>query len=298
MTISSTTKISALIKANPDSIEAIVAINKHFEKLRNPILRKILASRVTIADAAKIGKCSVNDFFEKLIPLGFVVSPDPAEISKNAITAKVQPVFMQKISADNTITLDVRAGLASGKDPFQKIMETLASMPPDNFLLIINTFEPSPLINVLKRKGFDYYTEEVQKDLFHTYFGNTAASSDLPKGEETRNTCLPYPDSAGGCSFPDFIPTKEGGRSGEANDFDNRLDTFIGKIKTIDVRHLEMPLPMVTILQELEKLDNGGALFVHHKKIPQFLLPELQESGFKWLIREDGEGDVKLLIFR
>jgi len=291
MTISATTKISALIKANPDSIEAIVAINKHFEKLRNPILRKILASRVTIADAAKIGKCSVNDFFEKLIPLGFVVSPDPAEIPKNAKTAKERPVFMQKISADNTVTLDVRAGLASGNDPFQKIMETLASMAPDNFLLIINTFEPSPLINVLKRKGFDYYTEEVQKDLFHTYFGNTAAPTDLPKGEESRNPCLPYPDSAGCSSSPL-------GRSGGANDFDNRLDTFIGKMKTIDVRHFEMPLPMVTILQELENLNNQEALFVHHKKIPQFLLPELEERGFKWLIREDGEGDVKLLIYR
>lgn len=282
MTISATTKISALIKANPDSIEAIVAINKHFEKLRNPILRKILASRVTIADAAKIGKCSVNDFFEKLIPLGFIVSPDPAEIPNNAILPKVRPVFMQKISAVNTITLDVRAGLASGNDPFQKIMETVASMPPDNFLLIINTFEPSPLINVLKRKGFDYYTEEVQKDLFHTYFGINSAFPDLHKTVDNE------------VQFHKL----ESNVTQQNNDFDNRLDTFIGKMKTIDVRQLEMPLPMVTILQELENLNCGEALFVHHKKIPQFLLPELQERGFKWLIREDGEGDVKLLIFR
>lgn len=283
MTISASTKISALIKANPNSIEAIVAINKHFEKLRNPILRKILASRVTIADAAKIGKCSVNDFFEKLIPLGFIVSPDPAQISNNTITAKVRPVFMQKISAVNTITLDVRAGLASGNDPFQKIIETLASMPLDNFLLIINTFEPSPLINVLKRKGFDYYTEEVHKDLFHTYFGINSTFIDLHETIDNVEV-----------QFHQF----ESNVMQQNNDFDSRLDTFIGKMKTVDVRHFEMPLPMVTILQELENLDSGVALFVHHKKIPQFLLPELEERGFKWLIREDGEGDVKLLIFR
>ncbi|MDX5436888.1 MAG: DUF1858 domain-containing protein, partial [Pontibacter sp.] len=55
MEIAANTKISAILKANPDAIEAIAAINRHFEKLRNPLLRKILASRVTIADAARIG---------------------------------------------------------------------------------------------------------------------------------------------------------------------------------------------------------------------------------------------------
>lgn len=273
MNIYPTTKISALIKANPASIEAIVAINKHFEKLRNPILRKILASRVTIADAAKIGGCTVNDFFNKLIPLGFVVASEPVQMPDKTVKNIDRPAFLQKINAENTITLDVRAGLASGIDPFQKIMETLSTMSPDKFLLIINTFEPVPLINILKRKGFEYFTEEVQKDLFHIYFKNTSET----KFDKT------------GLAPPSH---------GVKDEFAKKMDTFIGKTKTIDVRHLEMPLPMVTILQELENLPNGHALFVNHKKVPQFLLPELEEKNFSWLIREDGEGDVKLLIFR
>ena len=71
MKIDQYTKISQLINANPAVIEAIASINRHFEKLRNPILRKILASRVTIADAAKIGGTTVQQFYEKLGPLGF-----------------------------------------------------------------------------------------------------------------------------------------------------------------------------------------------------------------------------------
>ncbi len=272
MNISATTKISALIKANPASIDAIVTINKHFEKLRNPILRKIFASRVTIADAAKIGGCTVNDFFKKLIPLGFLVVPDTLPVI-NTNTDRLRPAFMQQINWDNTITLDVRADLASGKDPFQKIMDTFASLSQDNFLLIINTFEPVPLINVLKRKGFEYYTEEVQKDKFHTYFKNTTNKKTF--------------------KINDLPPTKEANIA-----FAKMQDTFIGHMKTIDVRHLEMPLPMTTILSELDNLPKGQALFVQHKKIPQFLLPELEENKFSWLIREDGVGDVKLLIFR
>lgn len=273
MNISSTTKISELIKANPASIDAIVSINKHFEKLRNPLLRKILASRVTIADASKIGGCTVNDFFNKLIPLGFSLAPDINTITNSLRTNRERPAFMQNINSGNTVTLDVRADLASGKDPFQRIMDTLASLPQDNFLLIINTFEPVPLINVLKRKGFEYYTEELQKDIFHTYFKNTTET----KIDKTERVSL---------------------INSANNEFAEMLNKFTGKMETIDVRHLEMPLPMVTILQKLNTLQEGHSLFVQHKKIPQFLLPELEENKFSWLIREDGPGDVKLLIFR
>ncbi|MDP1747542.1 MAG: DUF2249 domain-containing protein [Bacteroidota bacterium] len=273
MNISATTKISELVKANPASIDAIITINKHFEKLRNPILRKILASRVTIADAAKIGGCTVNDFFSKLIPLGFSLAPDTVPIINSLITDGQRPAFMQKINSGNIITLDVRADLASGKDPFQRIMDTLPSLSQDNFLLIINTFEPVPLINVLKRKGFEYYTEEIQRDIFHTYFKNTTEK----KIEKT-----------------DRVPLTNSVNS----EFDEMLNKYIGKMETVDVRHLEMPLPMVTILQKLNTLQEGHSLFVQHKKIPQFLLPELEENKFSWLIREDGPGDVKLLIFR
>jgi uncharacterized protein (DUF2249 family) len=273
MNISANTRISYLIKQNPAAIDAIVSINKHFEKLRNPVLRKILASRVTIADAAKIGGCTVNYFFEKLLPLGFKINSDTSQISTSVETANESQVFMKEVASSNTTTLDVRADIASGKDPFQKIMNTLSSVPQGNFLLIINSFEPIPLINILKKKGFEYYTEQHQEDLFHTYFigrnhGDTNKSDNIASTYNTND------------------------------EFEKMLYVFERKMITIDVRNLEMPLPMVTILKELETLPEGQALFVQHKKVPQFLLPELQERNFFWLIREDGEGNVKLLIFR
>jgi len=73
---------------------------------------------------------------------------------------------------------------------------------------------------------------------------------------------------------------------------------YAENIKSIDVRDLEMPLPMVTILRELEKLPEDILLYVNHKKVPEFLLPELQERGYKWMIEEIEEGNVKLLIYK
>jgi len=49
------TRISTLIKEKEETILAIASINKHFLKLKNPVLRRVLAPRVTVADAAKVG---------------------------------------------------------------------------------------------------------------------------------------------------------------------------------------------------------------------------------------------------
>ena len=51
-------------------------------------------------------------------------------------------------------------------------------------------------------------------------------------------------------------------------------------------------------LEALEKLPASTALFVHHKRIPVFLLPELRDRKFDYRIKEIGEGEVHLLIFK
>lgn len=274
MKISEDTRISELIKANPDSIDAISSINKHFEKLRNPILRRVLAPRVNIADAAKIGGCSVNDFFQKLEKLGFEVDNRVAAIKFSDPAEKIIPDFVKNIDAEKITELDVRTELASGNDPFQKIMVVLKQMPAQNTLLIINTFEPVPLINILKKKEFEHFTQIKPDGIVYTY--------------------LKQSNSKNNSSFE----TIEKHSSSDAIRFEEHVKKYVGKINEVDVRGLEMPLPMITILQELETLPADGALFVHHKKVPQFLLPELSERNFTYFIKEIAEGDVKLLIYR
>ena len=61
MTINANTKIASLLKHNADALEAIVSISPKFTKLRNPILRKVIAARTSIAMASKLGGCSATD---------------------------------------------------------------------------------------------------------------------------------------------------------------------------------------------------------------------------------------------
>ncbi|HEY4652811.1 MAG TPA: DUF2249 domain-containing protein [Pontibacter sp.] len=272
MHITANTKISALIRKNPAAIEAIASINKHFEKLRNPLLRKVLASRVTIADAARIGGCQVELFYQKLTPLGFTVGDDTnySTMQMPETTKVPLPEYLAQLPERSIVTLDVRQDIAGGSDPFRKIMQAVEEAGAGKALLIINTFEPTPLIAILKKKGYSFHTDTKAADLVYTYFWQEKET--IVDAEAT------------------IAPAE--------SDFEATLARFAGKVKRIDVRHLEMPQPMITILGELEGLPVAEALYVAHKRVPQFLLPQLQERGFQVQLNEAGPNEVYLLIYR
>jgi len=270
MKISANTKISKIIKHDPEAIEVIASINPHFKKLKNPILRKVLAPRVTIEDAARIGKCKVEDFFEALSKIGFEIELQQAK------TANEQPVenkaIVDVINAGKVKSIDVRPVLEKGSDPFNLIMDELSTLPDAFVLEVINSFEPTPLIKILNKKGYASFI--VNKEVsVSTYF--------LKVGEET-----PEQENF---SLVSLISLSE---------LEIEKEKFKDRFKEIDVRDLEMPLPMVTILNELEDLSDDHALYVHHKKVPQYLLPELEDRKVKTWVAEIEDGNVKLLIHR
>jgi uncharacterized protein (DUF2249 family) len=270
MIINESTKIAALIKKNAEVIDAIASINPHFKKLKNPILRRLLASRVSIAEAAQIGKCTIDEFYQKLIPLGFQPEGSPAKTE--IMTTTDCPAPIAKAIAENKVnTLDVRPILAGGVDPFNAIMAEIKVLPEGHALRIINSFIPAPLIRVLGKKGFISHVE-ADGPVFTTYFYDT----------DSGNTERTMPQGCGNMTLDVIMKVK----------------ACFASCVEIDVRDMEMPMPMVTILQELERLPDGAALYVHHKKVPQMLLPELDSRQFRYTIAELGEGDVKLLIYR
>lgn len=162
MTINANTKIAVLLKHHPDALDAIISISSKFEKLRNPILRKIMAGRTSIAMASKIGGCELDDFFEKLKPLGFEIDSETRPAKE---ATKQVPKFIAQLKKDQCTELDVRLVLASGSDPLTLILEKVNVLPRGYVLKIINTFEPTPLIKMLEKKGFETYTDTIHSDL-------------------------------------------------------------------------------------------------------------------------------------
>ena len=266
--INASTKIADLIKRHPDALEAIVSISPKFTKLRNPILRKVIAGRTSIAMASKLGGCKIDDFFRILQPLGFGVDGSVEAIYENGENENV-PEFMKNIQAEKMIELDVRPVIESGKDPLNIIMQKVKTLETGSILKIVNSFEPTPLLHLMWKQGFESYVEVINTDLVNTYFYKKVDSPSL-KTEITANS----------------------------SNWDEVIKRYDGKLKTIDVRTMEMPLPMHTILESLNTLPEDQALFVFHKRIPVFLLPELEEQHFSYRIKEISDGEVHLLIYK
>ena len=179
---------------------------------------------------------------------------------------------MNTSKSEKIVSLDVRAGLRVGIDPFSEIMAAVKILADDETLQIINTFEPIPLINKLKSMGYQSWTERPEAGVIHTFFKKeTAESVEAVLTEVTASS---------------------------ESDFQQKLTAFCNKIKKINVRQLEMPEPMVTILKELESLPEDHALFVEHKKMPQFLLPELKNRNYSIVYNEIDNDYLQLLIFK
>ena len=52
-------------------------------------------------------------------------------------------------------------------EPFDDIVAELETLPDDETLLLVNSFEPEPLYGVLEERGFEYETASPGADLWH-----------------------------------------------------------------------------------------------------------------------------------
>jgi len=271
MKINQHTRISALIKENRESINAIASLAPTLEKLKNPVLRKLMASRVTIEEAAKMGHCSIDDFRRALTPLGFEFELNTEGSGQDN---EQKPEWLKQLKPEDITTFDVREMLAKGDDPLKEIMKKFKQVDPGKALCIINTFVPTPLVRLFEKDKALCYTEQIEEQEYHTYF--------LKQNSKKTTT-----ETRGKGNI-----TSENGLQFQA------LKTKLAEtgITEIDVRHLEMPGPMQAILAALEQLPAGAALLVHHKRVPVYLLEELEDKDFKIHIFNISETEVKLLI--
>lgn len=164
------------------------------------------------------------------------------------------------INSAPKLELDVRPSLASGVDPFSLIMKNIDTLKDGEILHLINTFEPLPLYNVLAKRGFNHFTENVD-GIFNVYFFKDNQSSNIPATQK---------------------PTVA------------KIETVV----EIDVRELTPPEPMMVILEKLRDMDEKSILLVHHHREPMMLYEKLDEIGWEAVTNKINENYYKVVITR
>lgn len=266
------TKISTIIKTNPDSIEAIASLAKPLKKLKNPILRRLMAPRVTLGEAATMGGCTVDDFKRVLEPLGFTFEHMNLNDAKHH-TDSSEPVWFGSLKPQTTDEFDVRQMIEEGDDPLKQIMQRYESLPIGHTLCIVNSFVPYPLLQVLGKNGAQYYVQSRSENLHYTWFFKQDTNKQEHQSENKHIVML------------------------DIASFEGVLATYHPQqITVLDVRELPMPQPMETILRALVNLEKNSTLHVYHKRIPLHLLEELEDSIFQIRICEYGKDDIRIII--
>jgi uncharacterized protein (DUF2249 family) len=162
-----------------------------------------------------------------------------------------------------TVTLDVREDIRNGREPFAKIMQTVAGLKDDEHLRLIAPFEPAPLYAVLAQRGYAHQSKPTPEGDFEVLFTRGSGYPAKPQGSAT-------PQQAASVSPP-------------------RACTGT-PVLDVDARGLEPPEPLVKILEALATLPEGARLRARTDRRPMHLYAQLEERGFVGETEEQSDG--------
>jgi uncharacterized protein (DUF2249 family) len=259
--ISPDTRLSELIEGHPDVIEVLADFHPHFGQLRSRLLRRLMAPRVSVAQAARIAGVPVEALLAVLRRAAGEPPPAPAcSPEDDAAAGATESHHTERPAVLDDLTpvhVDVREDIARGVEPFARIMAAVKALGAREALVLRAPFEPVPLYDVLARRGLGHWSERHDARDWSVWF---------------------FPTSLAAPAAP--APAGAAGR---------------GRV-TLDVRGLEPPQPMVQVLERLDALRPGEELLVVHDRRPMFLYPQLDDRGFVHETREVAPGLVEILI--
>ncbi len=170
----------------------------------------------------------------------------------------------------NVVTLDVREDLRKGREPFSRIMSTVASLGDEDQLLLIAPFEPTPLFRVLGQQGFSHTARTTEAGDWEVLFRREAAGT------------------------ADQSPTQD-----DVEDASRRHEPVAEEAEIeVDARGLEPPQPLVKILEAVATLPAGARLRARTDRRPMHLYSELEERGFVAETKEESDGSFVTHICR
>lgn len=172
------------------------------------------------------------------------------------------------------IELDVRDDLRNKLEPFEKIMTAVGQLEPEDTFVLHATFKPTPLLGVMKVKGYANRVERAEDDHFIVTFVH-----------KSRAAALGAPAESGAA---DSSGAKTASETGSHNQPGTR--------HTLDNRGLEPPQPMIRTLNKLNGLGPADVLTIHNDRVPAFLIEELRRLGYTYEVDEQADGSAKVTI--
>ena len=190
-------KIEDVLAMNEEKVlNTLAMLSINFERLRHPKLRRAMAGRVSIEQAAKVARVPLTEI---LYLLNLALGEDEAELSAELFasdwkdfqfsdanpSAKPADIADVKDTDENVIFVDLMPFHEKGSDPLPAIMEGMANLKSTrNVLLLRHPFDPIPWRESFARRyDLASWAEERWQGEWFVYFyraSNSAAAAAHP----------------------------------------------------------------------------------------------------------------------
>jgi len=182
MIVTSDMTVKEALNINEQMLGAFVWLAPEFERLRNPALRKVMAGRVNVEQAARIGRIPLT---EALYVLNLAAGEDETALTQELIALNPEcfncreanpPLKPREIlclrDADPLVHfVDVMPQAERAEDPQPAILRELNALrSAEEVLLVRHPFDPIPLRDLLERRGYASWAEERHPHEWYIYF--------------------------------------------------------------------------------------------------------------------------------
>ena len=201
MKITRDSKIKDVLALNEEKmITALRWLAPEFERLHYPKLRRAMAGRVSVSQAARIARIPLAEI---LYVLNLALGENEAELAEELSLFRINdlqyedtnsPVKPERIATTkddepNVIFVDLMRQADEKRDPMPAIAKGLVSLKQQSEILLLrHPFDPIPLRDMFARRGFASWAEERELGEWFIYFYRPAlrakASAHLPVRNE------------------------------------------------------------------------------------------------------------------
>lgn len=160
------TKIAELLDVYPELENVLIDLAPVFKKLQNPILRKTVARVTSVRQAAAIGKIPVDVVVNKL--RGLTGQGTLENIQNNQELSADTPKWFSEDKIK--VRFDASEMIASGGHPLTQVIQDLKDWKAGDIYELKTPFLPAPLLDKVKEKGFQVWSNEIAPGNFKNYF--------------------------------------------------------------------------------------------------------------------------------
>jgi len=187
--VTASTKIADVLKINEHMMDALTWLSPSFERLRNQRLQQLMAARISVAQAAQIGRVSLTEALyvlnltagedEKRLACELRLSPpEDFQFKSNDLEARPAELLGLKDDDARVVFVDARSLVKLRQDPRRAVMRGLMELRDEDVLLVRHALDPVALRDSFAQRGFRSWAEERRPNDWYIFFYGPAVRTD------------------------------------------------------------------------------------------------------------------------